>query len=135
MKSLILIFGLCLIGFAANAQTYTKMYTGAAKDTLVASQTIYKILNVDYKDIQTLSVHVFVDEISGATAGTATLYKSLDGVNFITTGVAVTWTSSADTLFTLTDTAFYGTYAKFEMVATGATQKAAITATARSWNK
>lgn len=134
MKNLILAIFL-FVGLGASAQTYNKLYTGAAGDTLVQSATLYKVIPIKDGDLQTLSVQVFSDSVSGTPGATVTLYKSLDGVNWITTGQSATYVTGVDTTFILTDTTFYGEYAKVELVGNGTTQKALITATLKSWNK
>lgn len=134
MKNLILIMAL-FVASLASAQTNAKLYKGGAADTLVQSATLYKIVDIATDDVQTVSVEIHIDSVSGTPGATATLYKSLDGVNFVTTGKTATWVTGVDTTFILTDTAFYGTYCKVEIVANATAQKQRVTATLKSWNK
>ena len=135
MKKFLSILALALIAFTINAQSYQKMYQGVGADTIIASQTLSKVINVNSNNVQTVSVQILIDSVSGTPSGTATLYKSLDGTNYVTTGQSATWVSGVDSLFVLTDTSFYGVYLKTSIVTTATAQKSNVTATLKSWNK
>lgn len=136
MKKIILLLAVVLIAsIATQAQTYLKLSRGTAADTLIESTTFSKSFNISAKETPTVSVQIAVDSVSGTPSGTATLYKSLDGINYETTGQAVTFTTGVDTIFTLTDTTFYGVYGRVDIVGTATTQKSIITETMKSWNK
>lgn len=142
MKKLLSILILSLVvaaffGATVKAQVYVKVKQGLAADTLKASTTYNNTVNIGGNDLQTVSAHVFINKVSGTPRGTATLYRSLDGVHWETTGLSKTWVSGAwsDTTFIITDTAFYGYYAKVAIVTTSATQKSNYWLTVKSWNK
>lgn len=132
--ALLMVTAVMLISLSVEAQTYKRIYQGVGADTLIESETLSKVINVNSSGVQTVSIQVFIEEVSGSTEGTATLLQSLDGLNYEAT-TSTTWSTGVDTIFSLTSTSFVGIYAKLEIVATGTTQKNNVTATLKSWNK
>lgn len=139
MKKIIILFSLfaftALTFNPSNAQTFARLKQGNAADTLKASTTYNNILNVNSDQLQTVSVQVFVDSVSGTPNGTATLYRSVDGSHWETTGQTETWITGIDTTFILTDSSFYGAYAKVAIVTTSTAQKSFYWLTLKAWKK
>lgn len=117
----------------ANAQKWNALSTGSTADTLIQSATFSKTFKVISNVVPTVSIQVFVDSISGVPGATATLYQSLDNINWETTGVTVTFLNGSDTAFYMTDTSFGGLYGKLEIVGSGVTQRSQIRATKMQW--
>lgn len=134
MKNLLVLFLGMFVAFGLSAQNYKELATGSAADTLVASQTFSKTFKINCNDVPAVSVHVFVDSVSGTPSATATLYQSLDNVNWESTTKTATFSTGVDTTFILTDDAFYGIYGKIEIVGNATTQKSRITATSKAWS-
>lgn len=136
MKNIFLFVTVIMLAFVANtadAQKYEWLWKGAVTDTIDKSETVYKVVNVNGNDLQTVSVQISLDTLSGSPKVATTLYKSLDGLNWVISGSAVTWHGSVDTTFIITDTAFYGAYAKVTMVATSTTQKSQYSGVLKAW--
>jgi hypothetical protein len=127
MKKLILLFIIASISMLSYGQDYKKFWGGTG-DTIVASVSKAKTYNArsKYGKSITVSFQLDVDSVSGTPSGTATLYESVDGHNFITTGESVTWSTGVDTSFVITDTTFRGAYAKIDIVPTATTQKSNV---------
>lgn len=122
-KVLILLVTVFAFYQLSKSQEYVSFW-GTSADTTLQDETISKVINVNSAKNLQVSVQIDVDSVSGTPGGTATLYESLDGVNYITTGETETWVSGVDTSFILTDATFVGAYAKIEIVANSTTQKA-----------
>lgn len=76
----------------SNAQTSFKQTTSNPTGVIVntASDTMNLTLSQGYKSY---SVQPLIVKSSGTAAGTATLYASLDGVNYVSTGDTYTLTN------------------------------------------
>jgi len=135
MKKIFLVLLVIGLAFSINAQSYKVLSNGSISDTLVTSATFSETFKVVAKSVPTVSVQVSVDSISGTPSGTATLYQSLDNINWSTTGIAVTFTTGVDTSFYLTDTLFYGVYGKVAIVGTATAQRSQIKTIKKDWQK
>lgn len=133
MKTILLIASLLVFSLTSNAQTWKSLSTGSTADTLSQSETFSKTFKVVSKVVPNVSIQVFIDSISGVPGATATLYQSLDNVNWETTGVSVTYLNGSDTTFYLTKTSFLGLYGKLEIVGSGTTQRQQIRSTKMQW--
>ena len=123
-----------MFSITTNAQTYKVLSTGSTSDTLIQSATFSKVFKAQSAaSVQTLAIQVFVDSISGTPGATATLYQSLDNVNWETTGVTTTFLNGSDTTFYMLDTSFHGVYGKLEIVGNGTTQRSQIRSTKMQW--
>lgn len=110
MKKIIFIALLFLttIAFETKAQTSFKQTVSNPTGVIVntASDTMNLTLSQGYKSY---SIQPIVVRNSGTAAGTATLYASLDGVNYVATGDTYTLTNVATntTLWTVSKPAKY----------------------------
>lgn len=146
MKKILSLFAItiltALIVPKSEAQTFVRLVQGTAADTLKKSETHYtSTVNVGSANTQTVSVTVAIDSVSGTPKGTATLYQSVDGTHWNTTGSSATWKSTGttwtahDTCFILSLNPFLGSFARVGIVTTSTTQKSKYSVTLRSSNK
>lgn len=135
MKKTFFILILSVLVMSVSAQSYEVLSTGAAGDSLTASSVFAETFKISAKETPTVSVQVSIDSVSGTPSATATLYQSLDNVNWISTGQTATFTTGVDTTFILTDTSFYGIYGKLSITGTATAQKSLVKSTMKSWNK
>lgn len=134
MRKIVIILVLVGLAVTMSAQKnllYKKLSTA---ETLTDAATYTATFNFSAQDVPTIAVLCDIDSVSGTPAGTATLYQSLDGVNWTSTGQTATWSTGVDTSFAIIDTLFYGVYGKIEIVGTG-TQVSQITSYVKQWNK
>lgn len=134
MKKLLVLFMMVAVfSISSNAQTWKALSTGSTSDTLSENETFVKTFKVISVGVPTVSIQVFIDSVSGVPGATATLYQSLDNINWETTGVVVTYLNGSDTTFYMTDTSFQGLYGKLEIVGSGTTQRQQIRSTKMQW--
>jgi len=91
MKKELLIIAVALVSLSAQAQTPLKSSPSHAVTDTVAGNTVkYQYTGAAIVALSDLTVQYVVTKISGTVAGTILLQGSLDNVNFVTVGSAVT---------------------------------------------
>lgn len=118
MKKILLIALLICIGFISEAQTSFNQTTTNPTGTITntSSDTMNFTLTGGYRLV---GIQPLIVKASGTAAGTATLYGSINGADYVTTGSALTLTDVTrnTTVWALTAP----TYRYFRIIVTGAT--------------
>lgn len=144
------IFAVALVA-PVKSQTIVRLVQGTAADTLKKSETHYtSSVNVNFANTQIVSATIAIDSVSGAPGGTATLYQSVDGLHWNTTGSTATWkctggayawsrhnangNTTPDTSFVLSLNPILGAYVKVGIVTNSTTQKSKYFVTVKSSN-
>src|ERR1019366_5395058 len=88
MKKVAAVIGMALIFMVtvcqtSNAQSFTRLEQGRAQDTIHKSTLILtSAVNINTNDLQSLSLQVSTDSISGTPDTKYVLQRSVDGVHF-----------------------------------------------------
>lgn len=113
MKKIILIFSVLLIALSSNAQLNSAYAFDV--DTVTNADTI-SFSTVKLTGEYDLLFQVVPDNVSGTSAGNAVLYKSIDNVNFFSTGDTVDISGSGDII---EKNNANGLYYKLEVISSG----------------
>jgi hypothetical protein len=125
MRNIITSVFLLLFALTVSAQkSNIVLVAGNAGDTLLQSATLSKVADITSKDDVKVSVQVYIDKLTGTPRCGVTLYESIDGEYFVSTGVTANYAGTADTTFILTDTGFAGNYLKAVITTTSSAGKA-----------
>jgi len=141
MRRLIMLLALIVVAMVSIGQDREgKVVTGAttlkypinftSADSIVASDTVYVIVNCKQNYAHTQSVTITLDSISGAPSiGISLEGKTSEIDDYTEIVAAATWNEEADNPFAIVVSAANKyRYFKIKLISTGATQKAVITA-------
>lgn len=149
MKKLILFLAI-IVGFAAysQAQTRDKYLTpnktyqlagGTSADTIDASATVTKVFQVKVTDLHQYTMAIFLEKESGTTDTVfVSEFVSLDGINYVSTAVAIDTIKTADAdkyviLSTIADVGYR--FYKYVVRSDGDTMKMTVSLEMKIWNK
>lgn len=141
MKKILLIssilIALCAVTFNANAQSLTRLKQGTASDTIHKSITKYtSSVNLNFNDLQAVTVGVAADSVSGSPALTFILQHSADNTHWLSgTGDTTTVTVTGGVGYVykqINVNPFYGAYARVKYYASSATQNSKVSVTLKS---
>lgn len=99
--SILIIFATCFSLTAqdatlTNSRTYVE-YAGTAADTIIASGTLTKTIEVKVQEEHTIITQLFLDKISGTPDSCFVVtYGSLDGTNYVTVDTDTVVAGNAD---------------------------------------
>jgi hypothetical protein len=104
---------LALIPFLANAQRgdvklaamqYKYSYVGTSTDVVDAAENLDKVFFINKSDMYFVTIQIDADTNTGCAGNVSfTVAGSYDYTNYTTIGTAVTWGTTADTVFTISN--------------------------------
>jgi len=131
--SILMLFALTVFTVeTSTAQGYVKLKQGAAGDTIHKSSTLFtSIVNLNVNAINSLSMQVATDSVSGTPDTKYVLQRSVDGVHWISVAgdtLAPVYIGNGNTTHPsvskqLDIAAFYGTFARVKIYTGSGTQK------------